>query len=70
VQLLSSVPGVREAAVFGSALHAVVADASAAVRYLPRYLQRAGVRVGEVRPISPTLEDVFVSLTAAKESPA
>ena len=68
LQLLSSASGVREAAVFGGALHAVVADASAAMRQLPRYLQSAGVRVGEVRPISPTLEDVFVSLTATKES--
>ena len=68
LQVLASAPGVREAAVFGSSLHAVVADAAAAVRELPRYLHSSGVTVGEVRPISPTLEDVFVSLTAVKAS--
>ncbi len=66
LQLVASAPGVREAAVFGSALHAVVVNAAVAVRELPPYLYSSGVTVGEVRPISPTLEDVFVSLTAAK----
>lgn len=68
LQLLVSAPGIREAAVFGSSLHAVVEDAAVAVRELPPYLQSSGVTVGGVRPISPTLEDVFVSLTAATTS--
>jgi len=55
------VPGVREVAVFGSGLHVIVAGAEVAVS-LRAALESAGVRVGGIAPIRPTLEDVFVSL--------
>ena len=54
------VPGVREVAVFGSGLHVIVADAGVAAP-LRGALEAAGVRVGGIAPIRPTLEDVFVS---------
>ncbi len=54
-------PGVREVAVFGSGLHVTVADAADAGP-LREILEGAGVRVGGIAPIRPTLEDVFVSL--------
>jgi len=54
-------PGVREAAVFGSGLHATVA-AAAAAGPLRAALEGAGVKVSGIAPIRPTLEDVFVSL--------
>jgi len=54
-------PGVREVAVFGSGLHAVV-DAAGAAGPLRETLEAAGVRVAGIAPIRPTLEDVFVSL--------
>ncbi|MHB8836387.1 MAG: ATP-binding cassette domain-containing protein [Candidatus Methylomirabilia bacterium] len=55
------VPGVREAAVFGSGLHVTVDDDEAAGP-LRGALEGAGVRVSGIAPIRPTLEDVFVSL--------
>jgi ABC-2 type transport system ATP-binding protein len=55
------VAGVREVAVFGSGLHVIAADAGVAGP-LRVALESAGVRVGGVAPINPTLEDVFVSL--------
>jgi ABC-2 type transport system ATP-binding protein len=54
-------PGVREVAVFGSGLHVTVADA-AGVAALRAALEAAGVRVDAIAAISPSLEDVFVSL--------
>jgi len=54
-------PGVREVAVFGAGLHAIVAVADDAGP-LRATLEAAGVRVGGITPIRPTLEDVFVSL--------
>jgi ABC-2 type transport system ATP-binding protein len=57
----AGVPGVREVAVFGSGLHATVADGSVAAA-LREALAAAGVRVDALAPARPTLEDVFVSL--------
>ena len=54
-------PGVREVAVFGSGLHVTVADDGGAAT-LRSALEAAGVRVDAIAPITPTLEDVFVSL--------
>jgi ABC-2 type transport system ATP-binding protein len=53
--------GVREVAVFGSGLHLTV-DTAVGAAPLRAALEAAGVRVGEIAPISPSLEDVFVSL--------
>jgi ABC-2 type transport system ATP-binding protein len=58
---------VLDAAVFGSALHLVVADARAAIGAVRRHLEERAIRVHKIEPIPPTLEDVFVSLTTARE---
>jgi ABC transporter DrrB family efflux protein len=60
---LRGAPGVQDATLFGQAIH-VLADAR---------LDEAGLRAAlspeavEMRPIAPTLEDVFVTLTRAVE---
>jgi len=56
-----TVPGVRQATVFGHALHVVVADANLASTLL-RALHAVGVTVERVQVIDASLEDVFVSL--------
>lgn len=56
-----TVPDVRQATVFGHALHVVVADAGAQPGLL-RALRAAGVTVERVQVIDASLEDVFVSL--------
>jgi ABC-2 type transport system ATP-binding protein len=68
LEALRDVPGVLDAAVFGSSLHAVVADAQAALPRIKQVLEAQRVRVGRLEQIPPSLEDVFVSLTAARES--
>lgn len=67
---LESAPGVLDAAVFGNALHLVVEDAQAQTPKLRRYLEERNVEVRRLDPIPPTLEDVFVSLTAGQTNSA
>jgi len=52
----------REAALFGDALHAVVADAREAGPAVNEFLRSAGFAVESVSTAMPSLEDVFVSL--------
>jgi ABC-2 type transport system ATP-binding protein len=73
VEALQSAPGVVDAAVFGDALHLVVADATTAVPQIRAYLSQRQISVSRIEQIRPTLEDVFVSLTTAhvrEEAPA
>ncbi|HLK10791.1 MAG TPA: ABC transporter ATP-binding protein [Candidatus Binatia bacterium] len=58
--VLAQTPGVREAAVFGDALHVMVPDAETALRELPGALAAHGLRCERIEAIAPTLEDVFV----------
>jgi len=66
LEALRTAPGVQDAAVFGRALHAVVADARAAATPIREALGARNVAVSRVEPIPPTLEDVFVALTASR----
>jgi ABC-2 type transport system ATP-binding protein len=65
VEALQSVPDVMDAAVFGNALHLVVADAAAAMPQIQKFLADNGIGVSRIERIRPSLEDVFVSLTTA-----
>lgn len=64
VEALQSAPMVMDAAVFGNALHLVVQRAEAAMPEIKTYLTDRGVTVRRMEKIHPSLEDVFVSLTA------
>jgi ABC-2 type transport system ATP-binding protein len=68
LEALSQAPGVLDAAVFGSSLHAAVADAQAALPGIRAALVARGLKVGRLEQIQPSLEDVFVNLTTARES--
>jgi len=61
---LQHVPDIRDLAVFGNALHVVVQHAQTAIPHLRGVLSGQGVTVSRIEPIHPSLEDVFVSLTA------
>ena len=65
--LLRRLPGVRDATIFGEGIH-LLADG----RVTPEAIRAAalgnGIVRAEVRPITPSLEDVFVTLTALEES--
>jgi ABC-2 type transport system ATP-binding protein len=56
---------VREAALFGSLLHAVVGDAARDAGRVRAVLEAAGLAVKAVERIAPSLEDVFVSAIEA-----
>ena len=68
VEALQSAPDVMDAAVFGNALHLVVADAELAVPHLESYLTARNISVSRIEKIRPSLEDVFVSLTTGREA--
>jgi ABC-2 type transport system ATP-binding protein len=59
---LEGCPGVQDVAVFGSGLHIKVDQASAAVPEVRKTLERAGITIKHLEPITPSMEDVFVSL--------
>lgn len=66
LDVLQHTPDVADAAVFGNALHVVVSEAGAMIPRLRSYLSQHGITVAKMETISPTLEDVFVSLTATQ----
>ncbi len=69
IELLERLPEVKEAALFGKGLHAVAreADAAPAIRAIRTALAAAGSRPLRIEPITPTMEDVFVSLIEARD---
>jgi len=66
LEILQTAPDIQDVAVFGSSIHAVVQDAAVAIPAIRELLARQKIRTGRVEPIAPSLEDVFVSLTAAR----
>jgi ABC-2 type transport system ATP-binding protein len=58
---------VKEAALFGTALHVVAADGDAAMCQVRRRLSDNGFHVERIEKIAPSLEDVFVSLIEARD---
>ena len=66
VEALQGAPGVTEAALFGRALHVTVADVAEARRVISERLDIHGIRLEGMKPITPSLEDVFVALVRAE----
>jgi len=66
LELLQTATEVLDAAVFGSGIHAVVADAAATSPKIRELLLSRHLHPGRITQITPSLEDVFVSLTAAR----
>lgn len=63
----SRVEGVRDAALFGRDIHLMTEDAEALLPRLRQALEGAGFRVETLERITPSLEDVFVSLIEARD---
>jgi len=66
-QALRHLPGIRGATVFGQAMHLLV-DENISAAEIQAPLAAAGIHHSEIRPIAPSLEDVFVALTARNET--
>ncbi len=61
---LRGTPGVRSAALFGRALHLTL-DRADATRELKAALRAEGIAITAVRDLDPSLEDVFIDLSAS-----
>jgi ABC-2 type transport system ATP-binding protein len=70
LEVLGESAAISDVAVFGNALHAVVPSAAVAAPQLREELERHGISVQRVEPITASLEDVFVSLTAHEPAQA
>jgi drug efflux transport system ATP-binding protein len=64
IETVKPLPEVRDAAVFGNALHLVVPDAAAARTAIEAAMAAAGVAIVRLEVIRPSLEDAFVAMTS------
>jgi len=62
------IPGIRSATIFGQSIHALIED-HFDLHDLREQLLKQGIAVAEIRPLAPSLEDVFVELTYKHQSP-
>jgi len=57
-----TIRGIRSATIFGQSIHAQIDD-HLDLDHLRKQLEQQGIHVAEIRPLAPSLEDVFVELT-------
>jgi ABC-type multidrug transport system ATPase subunit len=62
LQAMRHLPGVKSATVFGQSMHLLLEE-SVGERDILEQLARVDIRHADIRPIAPSLEDVFVALT-------
>ncbi len=62
LKIARQIPGIRSATIFGQSIHALIEE-HFDLDDLRAQLQRQGIVVAEIRPLAPSLEDVFVELT-------
>src|ERR1700728_12410 len=67
---LEGKPGLLDIAVFGGGLHVKVEDDAAAIPVIRGALEQAGITIVKLEAITPSMEDVFVSLIEAQEKAA
>src|SRR6266566_3449485 len=67
LQAMRRLGGVRSATIFGQSMHLLV-DQSTPERAIREQLAAAGIGQADIRPIGPSLEDVFVTLTANEQT--
>jgi drug efflux transport system ATP-binding protein len=66
LQAVRRLPGVRTATVFGQSMHLLI-EKSLSEEVIRAELVKAGIPNADIRPIAPSLEDVFVALTNERE---
>jgi ABC-type multidrug transport system ATPase subunit len=62
LRIARTIAGVRSATIFGQSIHALIDD-HVDLEHLRKELLEHEIVVGEIRPLAPSLEDVFVELT-------
>jgi ABC-2 type transport system ATP-binding protein len=61
-KMLLALPGVRSAGIFGDSIHVALKDGEQSKNALENFLNQSGIEVYSLRKISPSLEDVFISM--------
>ena len=69
LRIARTLAGVRSATIFGQSVHALISD-DLDLDHLREQLLKQGIVVAEIRPLAPSLEDVFVELTYKHQSEA
>jgi len=64
---IEKLQGVKEVALFGKGLHVVAEDGDAVAQAIQQRLPEAGYPLHRVETITPSMEDVFVSLIEARD---
>jgi ABC-2 type transport system ATP-binding protein len=64
---IAKLAGVEEVAMFGKGLHLVTKDGQRAAADVRQWLSEQGIGVERIEKITPSLEDVFVSLIEARD---
>ncbi len=67
LRIAREIPGIRSATIFGQSIHALVEDRFS-IDGLREQLAQNGITVTEIRPLAPSLEDVFVELTYKQQA--
>ena len=67
LRIARHIPGIRSATIFGQSIHALVEE-HFDLDVLRNQLLKEGISVSEIRPLAPSLEDVFVELTYKHQS--
>jgi ABC-type multidrug transport system ATPase subunit len=67
LRLARHIAGIRSATIFGQSIHALVEERFD-LDVLRNQLKKEGINVSEIRPLAPSLEDVFVELTNKHQS--
>jgi ABC-2 type transport system ATP-binding protein len=62
MRLLDADPRVEKTSLFGTAVHAVLRDASVPAEQIAARLREAGIDVESISAVSPSLEDVFLDV--------
>jgi len=67
LRIARTIPGIRSATIFGQSIHALIND-DLDLDQLREQLLKQDIVVAEIRPLAPSLEDVFVELTYKHQS--
>jgi ABC-2 type transport system ATP-binding protein len=62
MRLLDAMPDIEKTSLFGTAVHAVLRASTVGADALADRLRAAGLTVGSVEPVAPSLEDVFLDV--------
>jgi ABC-type multidrug transport system ATPase subunit len=65
LQALRRLPGVQAATVFGQSMHLLI-EQGMPEQFMREELAKVGIVEVDIRPIAPSLEDVFVALTSER----